>query len=194
MCASVAQESASSNPATRWRYLRRCRGPKAERSIHVNPRTGRAGSRDNGTRWIECACVDVSGLQAQNRALIEMRHRVCAHASLSINRNTDDAFLAQPEHRQRLQHRGMRFLSNNDLQLRRAEKAIRFDIPSGALEKFVTRRCERRKIGHGRAGHHSTGCPFRQPEQFARPFHRRIFQLCSPLELQPKARHSGPMY
>ena len=56
----------------------------------------------------------------------------------------------------------MRFLADHDAQLRRPEKSICLDIPSGALEQKVARRRQRCVVRHGCAGDNAARDSFRQ--------------------------------
>ena len=114
-------------------------GPQPESSVHVYPGAGGASAGADFGSWIEGAGVDVAGLHAQDAGRVQLRKLVAAHAALAIHRHADHALTTEAEHAQRLDQRGMRFLSDHHLDFRGAEQAAGFHIPSGACQHGMAR-------------------------------------------------------
>ena len=167
----------------------------------MNPRPRRPRHRANSRRGVEGAGIHVPGLQAENRAVIQARQRIGAHPALPVHRHADHPLLAQPQQRQGLEQRAMRFFAHHDSNLRSAEQPIVFHVPPGALENRVPRRRERAEIGRSRARHRHAARAFRQSQQLAHPADRRLLQreghrrqhphrsVLVPRRYQPTRRH-----
>ena len=87
---------------------RRGGGPQAKGHIHMYPGAGSACSGANRFERIECARGDIARLGNHQRALVERGQLIGNHASLLVHRDGLHAVLAQPQHRQRLEHRAVR--------------------------------------------------------------------------------------
>ena len=98
----------------------------------MDPGIGFAGAGADLFGGIECAGVDVAGLNAEQGAVVEWRKRVGAHASLAVDGNARDAGAAEAEKRERFEQRDVDFVADHDIDGWRAEEAIFFDVPSGA--------------------------------------------------------------
>ena len=68
---SMAHESAVLNPASSGAYCGDMPRPEAERAVDVDPGVGIASAGADFLGGIECAGVDVAGLNAEQRAAIE---------------------------------------------------------------------------------------------------------------------------
>jgi hypothetical protein len=105
----------------------------------VHPGAGRARPVDDRARRVEGARVHVAGLEADDAAVVEVRERVGAHASLAVRGDALDALAAEAEQLERLQHAHVHLVAHDHTQRRRAEEAVRIDVPSLACEQGVAR-------------------------------------------------------
>jgi hypothetical protein len=135
----------------------------------MDPGARLLGARANLDGRIERAGVHIAGLNTNDGARVERGYRVGTHAALPVGRHPHHSRTAEPQQRERLQHGYVDFIAHHDGDLRRAEQAALLDVPTGAIEQRVPRRCQAREIGHGRAGHEARAGGAWQSQDLARP-------------------------
>ncbi len=153
--------------------LRRRGRPHAERSIDVQPATVRTdGGGDVGER-IERAAVHVARLRADDRRARDGREHVAqqvgAHAALRVRGDAPHARSADAEHLQGRKDRDVAFVADDDVDRRRAGKAVLLYVPATRAEYGVTRGRERGEARHRRAGREADARAFRQREEIDEP-------------------------
>ena len=114
---------------------------------------------------IERAGVDVAGLHADQRWLVQVGEKFGAHAALRIGWNADDTVATQASDSGGFQQRSMDFVTNYDRELRRAEKALSLDVPAFPGEQRVAGGKQAGDIRHGCAGYECTSGMGRKPKR-----------------------------
>ena len=153
------------------------RRPQAERAVHVYPGVGRLGARDDLRGGVKRAGVDVAGLKAHDRVVVEPRHPVDAHSASTIDRNADHALAPQAEQRQRLEDAHVDRFADEHRDRRRSKQALGLDIPRLPGEERVSGRRQAGEIRLRRAGDEPRAAFRRQPQEAEHPAHGDLFEL-----------------
>ena len=158
----------------------------------MDPCAGGAGFGADGGGGIECAGVHVAGLETEDGAGVEVGECVGAHAALAVDGHADHALAAKAEHAEGLDERRVGFVADDDGELGRAEEAVVFDVPAGALEELVAGGGQAGEVGHGGAGDHGAGGSLGQAEHVAGPLDGGFFKGGGGGRLARSWRRSGP--
>ena len=167
--ASVAQESAPSSPAASGASDGARARPQPEGAVDVHPGPRPRARGDDRRGRVEGAGVDVAGLQADDRALVERGQRVGAHAPLAVHRHPHDALAAEAEHPERLEQAHVHLVAHDHAQRRRAEQPLRLDVPALAREQRVARGGEAAEVRHRGAGDEADAGAGREREHVEQP-------------------------
>src|ERR1051325_11719104 len=93
--------------------------PKSESAVHMYPCIGAAGTRADFGGRIECAGIDIAGLNADQRHGIERRKRVRTNSSLIVHRNTAQALAAESCQAKRFENGHMNLFTDDYVDRRR---------------------------------------------------------------------------
>src|SRR4029077_7407521 len=108
--------------------------PQANGSVHMYPGAGVSGAWANLRNRIEAAGIHVARLEAHDGVGAELGKLSGEHAALLVDIDQFQALLSESGHGQRFQHGTVHFRSDDDVNRRRAEHAVLFDIPASASE------------------------------------------------------------
>ena len=153
------------------------RGPEAERAVNVHPCARGVRLRANLRNGVERARVHVARLHAHDGRTGNRRQFFQAQAALSVDRHLHDPAASEAEHAERFCDRWMHFLADDDGDRRRAEEALRLDVPACALEHRVPRRGKCTEIGNRRAGDERARRLAREREHVQQPSQRHLLDV-----------------
>ena len=178
--ASVDHESASREPAIRWRIdgTPAAQIPNAPSIWTQAPLAWAIGmSSSNGSN---APLFTLPGLHADDDRAVEPGERLAQgvgpHPPLLVGGDLADALALAPEaeHLEGGVDRDVRPAVGDDRHRRRTLETLSLDVPAGPGEDAVPRRGQRREVGHRRAGHEPDARPGRQAEQVDQPGSRHF--------------------
>ncbi len=125
---------------------------------------------------IESAAVHVARLRAHDRAFVDIRKGIEAHAPLCIDGNAHHPVAPQSHHRKCLLRAGMHLIADHHRERWRSKQSLCFDIPAGARQQRVA--CSRQcgKIRRRGAGDKSAGALRGQMEDILQPAQRDLLE------------------
>jgi hypothetical protein len=154
--------------------MRAGRSPHPERAIHVNPGPVTPGEGNQLLEWIECAEVDVAGLEQRycgNRRIAPQRRfqRLGPKTAMSVSGQIAYIGGAEAEQSHGALEGAMPLTARQNPNTRRAVETLLFDIPAALCQKRMARRGQTCHMRHLTSAHQREAGVRRQPEQFLEP-------------------------
>ena len=152
---------------------RRSSGPETERAVDVEPGTMPLAEVGDLVEGIERSSVDLPGLRADDRRPVEPREGFGEgrgdHPTLLVGADPNRGLPAEAQEAQGGEHRHVRLLPNDHVELRGALQSTCLDIPANAAELGAPSCRQAGEVRHLRTGGETDDGRFGQSQELQQP-------------------------